>query len=176
VRSLVAVLMLCCSGSALQAQFARARVWLPGWPSQIAIDTLTTSVEDVAAPAGKVYRAAIAVFDELKIPADMKDSSARSMVANLAIVKTHALAGSQISRWFSCGDGMTGPNADSYRVTTALAVFIDAKDASTSRIRVGSAAGGQDMQGNAKDPIQCLSKGTLEVFIVQRIRARAATP
>jgi hypothetical protein len=176
VRSLVAVLLLCCTGTALQAQFARARVWLPGWPSQIAIDTMTTSVEEIPAPVGKVYHAAVAVFDELKIPVDIKDSTARSMVANLAIVKTHSLAGSQISRWYSCGDGMTGPNADSYRITMAIAVFIDAKDPSTSKIRIGSAGGGQDMQGNAKDPIQCFSKGTIEAFIIQKVKARAAAP
>jgi hypothetical protein len=168
--------MLCCSGTALQAQFARARVWLPGWPSQIAIDTMTTSVEEIPAPVGKAYHAMVAVFDELKIPVDMKDSSAHSLVANLAIVKMHSLAGSSISRWYSCGEGMTGPNADTYRITTAIAVFIDAKDASSSKLRAGSAAGGQDVQGNAKEPIQCFTKGTLEAFLVQKVRARLATP
>ncbi len=174
MRSLVAVLLVCCNAAALNAQFARARVWLPGWFSQIAIDTMTTSVEEVAAPAGKVYSAVIATFDELKVPVDMKDSSSHAIVANLQLVRSHTFAGSPLSRWYSCGDGMTGPNADSYRVTIALAVFIDEKGASASRFRAGSAAGAKDMQGSAKDPIQCFTKGTLEAMIIDKVKKRVA--
>lgn len=161
--------------STAEAQFARARVWPPGFTTQLALDTMTTPVE-LDAPFGKVYTATVAAFDEMKIPIETRDS-VRGMVGNLAIKKSNSFAGAQLSRWMNCGQGMTGPNADNFRVYLAIAALLD-RVASTNRtmIRVAMVAGAQDMQGNSKDAVACGSSGALEAKVLDAIKKRVSTP
>ena len=165
--------VLLLSASAAEAQFARARVWPPGYTTQLALDTMTTPIE-LDAPYGKVFTATIAAFDELKIPFDTRDSL-RGMVGNLAIKKTGSFAGAQLSRWMNCGQGMTGPNADNFRVYLAIAALLD-RVAATNRttIRVAMVAGAQDMQGNSKDAVPCGSSGALELKLLDAVKKRIA--
>lgn len=174
MRSALAGLALCMSASALGAQYARARVWLPGFATQLALDTIGLAVE-IAAPAGKTYRAVVAAFDELKIPLDTKDS-ARGMVGNLTLVRTRNIAGSSLSRWFDCGTGITGRNAESWRLYIAIAALLDPLPEGRTRLRIGMAAGAQDMQGNSKEPVACSTSGGLEAKFQELIAARVSAP
>lgn len=161
--------------AALPAQFARARVWPPGFTTQLALDTMTVP-QELDAAYGKVYTAVIAAFDEMKIPLDTRDSL-RGLVGNLSLKKTGNLAGSQMSRWLSCGAGMTGPNADNWRIYIAIASFLDRiANSNKTAIRVAMVAGAQDMQGNAKDAVPCASTGGLETQILERAKKRLAAP
>ena len=174
-RLLGCVLCLTAAGSPAAAQYARARVWPPGFTTQLALDTMTTPTE-LDAPYGKVFTAAVAAFDEMKIVVDMRDSL-RGVVGNLAIKKSSSFAGAQLSRWFNCGQGMTGPNADNFRLYIAIAALLD-RVASNNRtaIRVAMVAGAQDMQGNAKDAVACGSSGALELKILDAVKKRLTAP
>jgi hypothetical protein len=174
MRNVVAGLALCASASALNAQVARARVWPPGFATQVALDTVGLPVL-IAAPVGKTYRAVVAAFEQLKIPLATLDSL-NGMVGNSSIVQAHSLAGSQMSRWFNCGIGMTGPNADSYRLYIAVAALLDKVTADTTRLRIGMVAGAKDNQGNAKDPVACATSGGLEQKLVELIQTRVNKP
>lgn len=174
MRSLLTFLALCAGSSALSAQYARARVWPPGFPTQVALDTIAVPVM-IAAPVGKVYSAVIAAFDEYKIPIVTKDS-ANLMVGNSEITQMHRFAGSTLSLWFNCGMGMTGPNADTYRLYIAIAALLDRMSADTTRLRIGLIAGAKDMQGNAKDAVGCATSGRLEQKLVESIQARVSKP
>jgi hypothetical protein len=174
MRNVVACLALCASASALNAQLMRARVWPPGFATQVALDTIALPV-DIAAPAGKTYRAVVAAFEELKIPLATKDSI-NGMVGNSSIVQSHSLAGSQMSRWFNCGTGMTGPNADNFRLYIAVAALLDKVTADTTRLRIGLVAGSKDMGGNSKEPVACATSGNLEQKLVELIQARVSKP
>jgi hypothetical protein len=174
LRSALACLALCVSASALAAQYARARVWPPGFMTQIALDTIGLP-NVIAGPAEKSYRATITAFDSLKIPLDTRDSL-RGMVGNLALVRTRNLAGSQLSRWFNCGSGITGPNADSWRLYISIAALLDKVGADSTRIRIGMVAGAQDLQGNAKEPVPCATSGVLEARLLELIKARVSAP
>jgi hypothetical protein len=155
-------------------QVARARVWPPGFPTQVALDTIGLPVQ-IAAPAGKTYRAVVAVFEELKIPLVTKDST-HGLLGNSSIVQAHRFAGSQMSRWFDCGNGMTGPNADTYRLYIAIAALLDKVTADTTRLLIGLVAGAEDMGGNSKDPVACATSGALEQKLEELIRTRVSKP
>ena len=156
------------------AQMMRARVFPPGFQNQQALDTLGRAVQ-VGVPAGRVFTAAIAAFGDLKIPVTSSDSL-HGMVANLGIRQSRTLAGSQMSRWLSCGEGMTGPNADSFRIYAALAVLLDKGAADSTKVQIGFLAGSEDMQGNMKAPVPCGSTGAIEEKLMGLIMARLSKP
>lgn len=172
MRRALACLAFCASASALGAQYARARVWPPGFMTQLALDTIGLP-NDIAAPAGKTWRAVITAFSDMKIPLDTQDSL-HGIVGNLALVQSRNLAGSQLSRWFNCGNGITGPNADSWRLYIAIAALIDKGTADTTRLRIGMVAGAQDMQGNSKEPVACATSGALEAKLLDLVKVRAS--
>ena len=174
MRRVLFCMALSLSASALGAQYARVRVWPPGFQTQLALDTIGLPNE-IAAPIGKTYGAVIAAFDELKIPLDTRDSL-RGIVGNLMLVRTRSMAGSQLSRWFNCGTGLTGPNADSWRMYIAVAAILDRQAADKTQLRIGMVAGAQDMQGNAKEPVACSTSGALEAKILELVKARVSAP
>ena len=174
MRKLLLVLALLGAARPLAAQYARARVWPPGFTAQLALDTINAPIQ-LDAPYEKVYAATVAAFDDLKIPLDTRDS-ARGLVGNLALKKSGSMAGSQLSRWFNCGNGMTGPNADTFRIYLSVAALLDHVSATSSRIRISMAGGAQDMQGSAKDAVPCASTGGIESRLLEILRKRIATP
>jgi hypothetical protein len=174
IRAALVCLAVCSSVHTLGAQSARARVWPPGFQTQIALDTVGLPVL-IEAPVGKTYRAVIEAFEALKIPVDVKDSI-KGVVGNSKIVQAHSMAGSQMSRWFNCGTGMTGPNADTFRLYIAVAALLDKVTADTTRLVIGMVAGSQDMGGNSKEPVPCATSGNLEQKLVELIQARVKKP
>ena len=173
-RFSAAILALALTTTAAGAQFARVRVRPPGFAEQVALDTLMQPLEFNAA-YGKVYSATLAVFDELKIPMTTKDS-VKGVIGNLELKKSSSLAGSQMSRWINCGAGMTGPNADNFRIWLSVAIMLNqTKGQASTHIRAGLVAGAEDMQGHAMAPIGCASSGALEQLLLERIRQKAGT-
>lgn len=175
MRQAILIFALVVPAAVLQGQILRARVWLPGFTTQVALDTVTVP-EELDAPYGKVYTAVIAAFDELKIPLDTRDS-ARGVVGNLTLTKRVSLAGSPLSRWLNCGAGITGPNADNWRIYIAVVALLDRVSMSNkTQTRVAMLAGAQDMQGNSKDPVVCASSGALETTMLELVRKRINAP
>jgi hypothetical protein len=71
---------------------------------------------------------------------------------------------------FNCGSGMTGPNADSYRLTIAAVVLIEGLATGGSKYAIALVASAQDVQGSAKDPVPCGSTGFTELRIEELMR------
>jgi hypothetical protein len=128
---------------------------------------------DVTLPAsaGAVFFAARQVFFELKIPTPLADS-ARGYLINGRFIKLRSLAGSPLSAYLNCGYGMTGPNADSFRVTMAIAALVDAISPNTSRLRLTVLAGAESTEGASKSAVTCGSTGVLEERILRTIRVK----
>lgn len=157
------------------AQNPRARVRLPGYSQIIVLDTLAARVE-VPAPAAEVFTVTAAALEhELQIELATRDS-ANGVVGNLSLTKMRRLGKSPLSRYLSCGSGMTGPNADAYRIYLAVVALIDPLPNNRSRLGVAVAAGAQDVQGNSKLPIACGSTGALETQIRRVVAARFGMP
>jgi hypothetical protein len=143
------------------------RVWLPGYRDPVAFDTLGNRQVVQAAP-GAVYGAAAAVLEKAGIDITYRDSL-RGVVGNPAVEKRRRIAKSPLSRFLNCGNGFSGPNADSWGVTMAVLVSARASDGGTA-LRVGVAAGARDLSGPSKDPVTCGSTGALEELIATEIR------
>jgi hypothetical protein len=170
-RSLMIVLAVTAVTAVAAAQPPRARVRLPGYSAVIALDSLAVFT-DLPAPPAEVFPVAAAALElELKIELKTRDSTA-GLVGNLELVKMRSLGGSPLSRYLSCGSGMTGPNADSYRIYLAIMAFVDPLPDNKTRLGVALAAGAQDVQGNAKLPVPCGSSGALEARVRRAVAAR----
>ncbi|HJU72822.1 MAG TPA: hypothetical protein VJ717_03680 [Gemmatimonadaceae bacterium] len=161
---------LFCAGT-LSAQAARARVRLPGFNQIIVLDTLAVRME-IPAPPEEVFPVAAAALEhELKMELTTRDSTL-GVVGNLYMIKLRRLGKSALSRYLSCGNGMTGPNADNYRIYMSVAALVDPLPDKRTKFGVAVAAGAQDIQGNAKLPIACGTTGALETEIRRIVGAR----
>ena len=155
----------------LLAQAYRARVRLPGYPHIIAMDTIAVRT-DVPGSRLEVFQVAAAALEtEFKFELKIRDSTA-GLVGNMELVKLRSLGRSPMSRYVSCGSGMTGPNADSYRIYLAIIAMVDSIAPGKTRLGVALAAAAQDLQGSAKQPIACGSTGALEGQVRRLVAAR----
>ena len=145
-------------------------VRLPGHSGPMSLDSGTVDIV-LPASAGTVFFAARQVFFELKIPAPIADSAGGYLI-NGRFIKMRSLAGAPLSTYLNCGSGMTGPNADSYRVTMAIAALITGTGPTTSRLRVTVLAGAENTEGVSKSAVACGSSGLLEERIATTIRAK----
>lgn len=160
--------------TALPAQTYRARVWLPAYPNVIALDTIAVRSE-FPAPRLEAFKVTAAVMElELKIDLKIRDSTA-GVVGNMELVKMRSFGRSPLSRYVSCGHGITGPNADRYRVYLALVAFVDTVPDKGTRLGVSLAAAAQDIEGSSKQPVKCASTGALEGQIRRLVAARFGT-
>lgn len=144
------------------------RVWLPGYRDPVAFDTLGNRQSVPAAP-GAVYSAAAAVLEKAGVDITYRDSL-RGIVGNPSVEKRR-VAKSPLSRFLNCGNGFSGPNADSWGVTMAVLVSARASDGGTV-MRVGLAAGARDLSGSSKNPVTCGTTGALEELLAKEIRAK----
>jgi hypothetical protein len=145
-------------------------VRLPGHAAPMSIDSGGVDVP-LTASAGAVFFAARQVFFELKIPTPLADS-ARGYLINGRFIKLRELAGFPLSTYVNCGSGMTGPNADSFRVTMAIAALIDATGPNASRLRLTVLAGAESTEGVSKSAVACSSSGLLEERLLKTIRLK----
>jgi hypothetical protein len=156
----------------LSAQRSRAVIVVPGQLTQVVDDTMGTPYP-VPFPAFHVYHSLLGVFADLKIPAEVRDSAA-GRVESQVFYRRGDLAGRQISTYLSCGEGITGPNADSYRVYMTIFSTVEPKDAEHSTVRTVFLAGAVNVTEGSRQPMPCESTGRLEVRIHQMLLKKAA--
>jgi hypothetical protein len=150
----------------------RIRVALPAFGGQVVMDTLG-EVVTVNAPPGRVFTAASLVLQNLKIPIDVADSTGGTLGA-LKLVRTRNVAGSALSRFLSCGSGMTGPRADSHRVIMPLLLTLDPGPENTTKLRISLVGSAQDNSGTSNTPVICGSTGALEGLLRTNIDKQLA--
>ena len=162
---------LVCLAVAAQAQqpAIRVRVILPAYRHPVAIDTIML-VTTHDAPAGAVWKAAEKVFYDLKITTDRRDSVG-GIIGVVKYVKSSYMGKEPMSRVFNCGQSITGPNADNFRINMALVALVSAKSPTKSQLGVGFAGSGLDMRGSSTDPVVCASTGWLEADFAERVKA-----
>ncbi|MBM4194935.1 MAG: hypothetical protein FJ202_11225 [Gemmatimonadetes bacterium] len=146
---------------------AQVRITLPSWHEPIVLDTLKQDYPLNAEPAA-VYSAVLKAFGELEIPTGRTDSKA-GIVGSERFEKTRNLAKAPLSRWFSCGESATGPNADAYRLSIAIAAWVQPSAGGGTTLGVAAVASAQDFGGVAKRPTQCGSTGLLEQRIATTV-------
>ena len=157
----------------VRAQTTPLRVRLPGYNQPLSLDSAATRPEAIAASRDVTSAAAKAVLEELSVPVTTEDMAA-GLVGNTGFMLLRRLGNERLSKYLSCGVGLSGPQADTWRVTMAVMVWIDGAGSSASRVKVGLLAGTRDVDTGSRRSAGCGSTGALEVLIVDRIRKRAA--
>lgn len=160
------------TASSLSAQKSRTVIVVPGQLTQVITDTTGTAY-DVPFSVARTYAAVLAAFDELKIPADIRDSIAGRVETNV-FHRRGDLGGKQISTYLGCGDGITGPYADSYRVYMIVMATVEPKGPNTSSIRTVLLGGAVNVSEGARQPMACESTGRWEIRMHKLVVAKAA--
>lgn len=174
-HALAAAMTLLCAAmpGALSAQSPPIRLRLPGFFTPMSVDSVATAPVAVPASREVTYKAATAVLTELKIPVTTQDPALR-VLGNGSARVIRKLGRERLSSYLNCGSGITGSHADSWRITMALFVWVEAVSPTESRIRVGLLAGAQDVEGVSKDPVACGSTGVFETQLAEMIQKRSA--
>ena len=172
MRILSLALLPALAAAPLAAQRTRAVVVVPGQITTVVTDTMGTPYEVPFAPA-RTYAAVLDAFADLKIPAEVKDSALGRVESNI-FYRRGDLAGKQLSTYLSCGEGMTGPYADTYRVYMVAMVTVAPKGDNRSTIRTIFLAGAVAVAEGARQPMACESTGRLEIRLHKQVLKRAA--
>src|SRR5262249_61774651 len=110
----------------LAAVFRRAagqvRMPLGAWHGPILLDTLRQEHQLRASPE-KVYEATLKAFADLEIPTGRTDGKA-GIIGSERFERTRALGDLLLSKLYNCGDGPTGPYADSFRLEIAVVAWV----------------------------------------------------
>ncbi|MCC6930045.1 MAG: hypothetical protein IT359_13765 [Gemmatimonadaceae bacterium] len=141
------------------------------YPVEVFLDTLVSTRDTVAAPSAQVFAAVRAAYAALKIPRDWSDSSA-GQLGTLRMRANNALGGALLSTYLNCGQGITGPNADQWRLQVAMVTFVQPAGEGKSLVGTGLTAEAQDMSGVSTAPSACGSTGLLEARILKDVKAR----
>ena len=125
----------------------------------------------VAAPRDSAWVALSAAFKKLDIPLSYTDSVA----GQLGVVKAkfmRRLGKEPLSTYLRCGEGLTGPNADSYVVYLSVAGFV--KPAPDGQIAVATlvTAHAIDLPNGRNDVMYCTTTGQLEAKIAKAVQIR----
>jgi len=154
----------------VSAQRSRVVVVVPGQLTQVLSDTMGTPY-DVPFPIARAYSALLRVYAELKVPAEVKDSSA-GQIGSEMFYRQNSIGGKQISTYLSCGDGITGPNADYYRVYMNIWSTLVPKGDHAAVLRTAYLAGAVNVSEGSRQPMPCESTGRLEIRIHQMLLKR----
>lgn len=156
----------------LAAQRSRTVIVVPGQLTQVITDTMGTAYEVPFAP-DRVYRAVLAAFEELKIPSEVRDSALGRVESNI-FHRRSDMGGKQISTYLSCGDGITGPYADSYRVYMLMMTRVEPRGENRSAIRTIFLGGAVNVSEGARQPMACESTGRWEIRLHKLVVSKAA--
>lgn len=163
----LSVLSLLCAVAVPAAAVAQERTVIvaPGYSYYVLLDTLGVP-SAVSAPREEVFRALLSVYEALKVPLSLEDPVG-FRVGNAGFRRTRSFAGRRISAWLFCGEGLTGPFADYYRVTMSLHTLVQPGPDGGSRLRTALLAAAENLSEGSRQPVACTSQGLLE----DRIRA-----
>ena len=156
----------------LAAQSVRTMVVIPGRLTRVITDT-TGTLYEVPFPPARAYAAVLATYEALKLPAEIQDS-AKGRVETGVFHRRGDIGGRQISTYLSCGDGITGPYADTYRVYMIVMTTVVPRGPDRSAIRSVLLGGAVNVSEGARQPMACESTGRWEIRLHKEVLARAA--
>jgi hypothetical protein len=160
--------VLCLAGT-VSAQGVRVK--MAAWPEPVLLDSMRAETWIDGKPDA-VYAAALKTFADLGIPTGNTDNKA-GIIGSEKFERVHSLMGAPMSRSFSCGESATGPNADSFRLTIAIAVWIKPGEKAGTAFSTAVVASGADISGTYRNPRECGSLGRVEQKILEGVQKYA---
>lgn len=167
-------IVLLCATSALEAQPRIIDVRLRGHQRPVRLDSIAIW-NVIPAPPGRTFAAVRHVLEELDLSFTAADS-VNGVFYKPPFTTSRRILGNRMSWALNCGEGLTGPNADSYRIHMAYAVFLEPTVDQRTRIGIALASGANTTEGTSTRPVHCASTGAFEQEIAMRVRARAQVP
>ncbi|HEX3865300.1 MAG TPA: hypothetical protein VHV78_01055 [Gemmatimonadaceae bacterium] len=146
---------------------AQVRITMRAWQEPVLLDTMRQD-HHLSASADKVYSAALQAYADLGIPTGKTDGKS-GIVGSERFEQARSLANAPMSRWFSCGEGATGPYADSFRLEIAVVTWVEPEGTGT-KVGLATIASGRDVSGVFRNPKECESTGALELEILGEIK------
>ena len=138
------------------------------------MDTVTTWVLVGGTPL-EVFRKTRQSYESLKLKVNHIDSTT-GIVGNTGFNHTGGLAGRRMSSWVSCGEGLTGPNADTWRVTLAVVSWVEPISRDTSRLRTTVMATARNLAEGSRVPMACTTTGQMESEVHKKVQAMPPAP
>jgi hypothetical protein len=111
------------------------------------------------------------VFDSLKIPMEFADHSA-FRAGNQKFIMPRQVGGQPKSAYLRCGNGPSGPLADSHRVTMSLITELRALSSDSTGVYTQIIASARPTEGTSGEPVVCASSGALEKTVADLVRRR----
>jgi hypothetical protein len=124
----------------------------------------------VDAPPLAVWAAVKKVYMDLEIPVTVDNPNGHQL-GNTNCNKTRMLGGERMQSLVNCGNGMTGPNAASFRINMSLLTDVNPDGKGGSKVQTTLIAKGQDVTGGSADQIPCGSSGRLELMLLNKVKA-----
>lgn len=128
------------------------------------------------APSPTVVRAAVRqVFADYSIP--VTADAANGPIGNPDFYRSRQFMGRPMTELVSCGAGITGPNAASYRIFISLLVSTRATASGGTAVGVLFQSTARDLQqGTSNDRLVCASSGRIEQLLLERLRLLLERP
>ena len=148
------------------AQRPRPVARFPGLSSPVALDT-AGPVWKAAVPAAVAFGRLRAIYSDLKVPLAI-DDSVTGTLGTLRLIRVRTLGGRAMSNYLNCGGDVSGPLANTGKVTLALVTMVLPAGDSIA-IRTALIAAAQSLEGSARDPVSCYTSGKLEQEIFKQV-------
>ena len=131
--------------------------------------------EELAMPAERAWALLPLAYEALGLPLTTLDSERRLIGAG-GVRAQGRLGGAWLSRYVDCGTASTGlANADSYAVTIDVVTQVDGSaSAPNAGLSTALRASGRPGSTSTSNPVNCVSRGTLERRLAEIVRERAA--
>jgi len=125
---------------------------------------------EIDAPPVAVWEAVKKVYADLDIPLTV-DNLPGHQLGNVNFYKTRQLGGERMQALVNCGQGMTGPNAATFRINMSLLTDVNPNDKGGTKLQTTLLAKGQDLTAGSSDQIRCAPTGRLELMVLNRVKA-----
>ncbi len=140
----------------------------------VRMDTVGTWVL-VPGSTREVYNKTVYAYTTLKIKTNLADSLT-GLIGNTGFNHTGSLAGQRMSFWIRCGEGLTGPNADTWRISFAVLSAVERVTRDTTRLRTLVVATARNLAEGSATPMFCTSSGQMEEAINLKVQSMPLAP
>lgn len=172
---LMGLVVFAAAPAAVWAQQYRAVARLESFRATVALDTMTVRFRtEHEAPQAVVWPLLVESIGTMERELMSAGSPASGWVGTLYMRPPRRMGNKPLSFYLDCGTSMTGPHADTDRVSLAFAVFADSLP--NQRTRLGWALVGSAVrrEGFSAPPLSCESTGQLEKELAKRLDSRLA--
>ncbi|GAB1343735.1 hypothetical protein [Gemmatimonas sp.] len=123
-------------------------------------------------PMAAVRTAVRQAFTDFSIPITVDNAAGQT--GNTDFYRTRQFMGRPMTELVSCGSGITGPNAASFRIFMSLLVTTKTDASGNTVVAVLFQATARDVQqGTSNDRLVCRSSGRVEQLLLERITTLA---